>query len=53
MKADPTLSSIPTVGFVAHVDAVAIDAARRAGIDDVMARSAFAERLPQILARAR
>lgn len=53
MKADPALAAIPTVGFASHVQAAAIDEARRAGIDEVMARSAFAERLPQILARAR
>jgi CheY-like chemotaxis protein len=53
MKADPALAAIPTVGFASHVQAEAIDAARRAGIDEVMARSAFTERLPQMLARAR
>jgi PleD family two-component response regulator len=51
MKADPSLASIHTVGFVSHVQTDLIDAARKAGVDDVMARSMFAERLPQILAR--
>ena len=51
MKSDPALASIPTVGFVSHVQTELIDAARRAGVTDVMARSMFAERLPQILAK--
>ena len=51
MKRDPALASIPTVGFVSHVQTELIDAARQAGVTDVMARSMFAERLPQILAR--
>jgi CheY-like chemotaxis protein len=51
MKGDPALSGIPTVGFVSHVDTATIDAARHAGVNDVMARSMFAERLPQILAK--
>src|SRR5438034_6494085 len=38
-----------TVGFVSHVDNVTIERAREAGIDRVLARSAFVEQLPQIL----
>jgi CheY-like chemotaxis protein len=49
LKADPDLRAIPTLGFVSHVDAAAIDAARAAGIDHVLARSAFASRLGEIL----
>jgi CheY-like chemotaxis protein len=52
MKGDPALASIPTVGFVSHVQADLIDAARRAGIDEVMARSAFTVRLGDILTSA-
>jgi CheY-like chemotaxis protein len=51
MKNDPALAGIATVGFVSHVHTELIDAARKAGVGDVMARSMFAERLPQILAR--
>ena len=51
MKADPALASIHTVGFVSHVHTELIEAARHAGVDNVMARSQFAERLPQILAK--
>jgi CheY-like chemotaxis protein len=51
MKADAALAGIPTIGFVSHVDTVTIDAARQAGVGDILARSAFAQRLPEILAR--
>ena len=53
MKGDPTLASIPTVGFVSHVQSDVIHAAQEAGVDDVVARSAFVERLADILTRAR
>src|SRR5690242_21262909 len=46
MKADAGMADIPTVGFVSHVQADLIAAARAAGFDDVMARSAFSEHLP-------
>ena len=49
MKGDPALKSIPTVGFVSHVQADLIEAARAAGVDDVLARSAFTARLSEIL----
>lgn len=49
LKRDPALAAIPTLGFVSHVQTDVIDAARAAGIDDVMARSAFAARLAEIL----
>lgn len=49
MKGDPELASIRTVGFVSHVHASVIAAARAAGADDVMARSAFADQLAGIL----
>ena len=49
MKADPALRDIRTLGYVSHVQIDLIDAARRAGFDEVMARSAFSERLGQIL----
>ena len=52
MKADPQLTKIPIVGFASHVHTEIIEAARKAGVDDVLARSAFTQRLPEILARA-
>src|SRR5262245_4109470 len=51
MKGDPALAGIATVGFVSHVHTGLIEAARKAGVSEVMARSLFAERLPQILAK--
>ena len=53
LKADPELSDIRTLGFVSHVDSETIAAARSAGVDQVMASSAFAERLGEILSPAR
>src|SRR5690349_8031405 len=38
MKRDPGLQSVPTLGFVSHVHADTIAAARAAGIDQVLAR---------------
>jgi CheY-like chemotaxis protein len=49
LKRDPELASIRTLGFVSHVHTELINAARAAGIDDVMARSAFAGQLAEIL----
>lgn len=49
MKADPALKAIRTLGYVSHVQTDVIAAARTAGIDEVLARSAFSERLGQIL----
>jgi hypothetical protein len=49
MKGDPSLASVRTLGYVSHVDSVTIAAARQAGVDDVLARSAFAGRLGEIL----
>ena len=50
MKQDEALASIPTVGYVSHVMADLIDAARKAGVGEVMARSAFTQHLADILA---
>lgn len=52
LRADPTLAAVPTVGVVSHMDGAAIDAARRAGVGRVLARSAFVDRLPALLAEA-
>src|SRR5687768_3794306 len=49
IKSDPEIASIRTVGFVSHVDSATIGAARHAGIDEVMARSAFAAQLADVL----
>lgn len=51
MQADPALSTIPTVGYVSHVDTDVINAARQAGVTEVLARSAFTMQLADILKR--
>jgi CheY-like chemotaxis protein len=51
LKSDPELSRIPVLGFASHVHVDLIRAARQAGADDVLPRSAFAANLPQILGR--
>ena len=53
MKADPGLRDIRTLGYVSHVQTDVISAARSAGIDEVLARSGFSERLEQILSPPR
>jgi PleD family two-component response regulator len=49
MKADPALAAVRTVGYASHVQTDVIDAARKAGVDDVLARSAFTAKLADIL----
>ena len=49
MKGDPELRDIWTLGYVSHVQTDVIAAARAAGIDEVLARSAFSDRLGEIL----
>ncbi|MBM3819800.1 MAG: response regulator transcription factor [Acidimicrobiia bacterium] len=52
VKADDELKGIRTLGFVSHVHADVIAMAREAGIDEVLARSAFSDRLGEILRSA-
>jgi hypothetical protein len=49
MKADPALAPVPTVGYASHVQTDVINAARQAGVGEVMARSAFTQHLAEIL----
>ncbi len=49
LKANPSTSHLPVVGFVSHVQDDLIAAARAAGCDQVLARSAFTVQLPQLL----
>ena len=53
MKADAALTNIPTLAFASHVQTDAIAAAREAGVDEVLARSAFTARLGELLLRGR
>jgi CheY-like chemotaxis protein len=50
LKRDPSTTAIRTVAYASHVLTEVIDAARQAGVDEVLARSAFTARLPEILA---
>ena len=52
IKADDRLRATRTLGYASHVQGDVIAAARAAGCDEVLARSAFSERLADILARA-
>ena len=52
LKEDPDLRQIRILGYVSHVDTATIDAARAAGADQVMARSAFVAQLGDILTNA-
>jgi CheY-like chemotaxis protein len=49
LRADPGLAGLRTVGFVSHVETDRITAARAAGVDEVLARSAFVAQLPSVL----
>ena len=49
LKADGATSGLRAIGFASHVHTELIAAARKAGADDVLPRSAFAGRLAEIL----
>jgi PleD family two-component response regulator len=49
LKREPALAGVPTLGFVSHVDTATIAGARDAGVDRVLARSAFVQQLPALL----
>jgi CheY-like chemotaxis protein len=49
LKADEQLSRVPIVAFFSHVEVELQRRAREAGIDQVLPRSAFANRLSAIL----
>jgi len=53
LRADPATAQVPVIAFAAHVERDAIAAARRAGADRVLARSAFVRELPGVLAALR
>ncbi len=50
VRSDPAMSDVPTVGFLSHVQKDLAVAAREAGCNRVVARSAFTKDLPRILA---
>lgn len=49
LKAGGATAEVPVVAFAAHVNTEAIQAARSAGADRVLARSAFVRLLPELL----
>jgi CheY-like chemotaxis protein len=49
LKSDPSTATLPVVGFLSHVQADLAQAARSAGCDIVLARSAFTQQLPELL----
>jgi len=49
LKHEARTRSLPVIGFVSHVAADVIAAARAVGCDQVLARSAFTKQLPEIL----
>ena len=46
------LPQTPSIGYGSHVDAAQLARAREAGCTEVLARSAFVQRLPELLAPA-
>ena len=50
-KAAPDLQTIPTLGFVSHVNLDLQQQARNAGCDRILARSTFDRNLPTILSQ--
>jgi DNA-binding NarL/FixJ family response regulator len=44
-----TTAEVRTIGFGSHVDSALLDAARAAGCDEVLPRSAFFRRLQELL----
>ncbi len=51
IKRDTDIGATRTLGYVSHVESEVIAAARAAGCDEVLARSAFSAKLGDILSR--
>ncbi len=49
LKNDPATRPVPVISFLSHVQTDLATAARAAGCDRVLARSAFSQQLPQLL----
>jgi CheY-like chemotaxis protein len=52
LRAEPAFVSLPVVAFLSHVHADRAEAARAAGCSRVLARGAFVQELPRLLAAA-
>jgi DNA-binding NarL/FixJ family response regulator len=51
LKGNPATVNIHVIGFLSHVQGDLAAAARAAGCDTVLARSAFAQQLPELLSK--
>lgn len=51
LKSDLKTKDLPVIGFASHVQSSLINAARHAGCDFVLGRSAFVKQLPILLQR--
>ena len=49
LKADPDLKALPSLGYFSHVEAEVGQRALEAGCDQVLPRSTFSARLPDLL----
>jgi CheY-like chemotaxis protein len=49
LKSNPELKGLPILGFLSHVQTDLKQMAEQAGCDQVMPRSAFSQRLPELL----
>ncbi len=49
LKGNPGTSHLRALGFVSHVQSHVVAAARAAGCDEILARSAFSQNLSEIL----
>jgi CheY-like chemotaxis protein len=52
LRADPSTAALPVVAFLSHVHTDRAEAARAAGCSRVLARGAFVQELPRLLAAA-
>ena len=50
LKGDAELAAIPILGFCSHVQVELMAEAKAAGVEAVVPRSVFAERLPELVA---
>jgi CheY-like chemotaxis protein len=50
LKSEDSTRSIPLIGFVSHVQSEVIRQVRESGCDTVMARSAFVQKLSEMMA---
>ncbi len=52
LRAEPGVGALPVIAFVSHVRADHAEAARAAGANRVLARSAFVKELPELVMEA-